>query len=680
MRKAACHSFSWRACLGTLLLLLLWEGAASLAQENAHTRHQQFLDFLKKTAANISSQPLSGIGSLENWKQRRPELRRQLFYMVGLEPMPKRTPLNAQITGILQRPNYRIEKIVFQSLPGLYVTGNFYVPHQRAGTLPAILYACGHSPHPKGAKLDYQDRAIWFASNGFATLVLDTLEFGEVPGLHHGIHDLNLWHWLSLGYTPIGVEVWNAMRALDYLETRTEVDKRRIGMTGISGGGSATWYTAALDERIVAVAPVCSTYTFGSQAAHWVAAGQCDCIYFHNTYLSDFPLVGALIAPRPLFMLSGQRDPDFPPDGYHAVFRHVKRIYDLYGSQLQEEHVRELDDDVGHQDAPLFLKAAREWMRKWLKNEQEPYREIPATKESAEDLAVLSQLPPDAINYRIHNQFVTTARLQNWRSKSDWEKRRLELIRELKDKVFRWFPEQKAPFETAILSKDGGWGSRYADYQEVAFNTEAGVRVRAQLFTPKANAVKAPVLVYVKRPGDSVYRFDLDELLPLLGRFTVLVLNPRMTEQPVGAFEYAEIERTASWIGRTVASMQVWDIWRAIEWLAQDSDVPASSISVYGKGDMGILALYAALFDERIQQIILSDPPASHWKGPALLNVLRVTDIPEVAGTFAPRRLISLTDLPHPFGYARKIYELQSRPENLSQAASLPEALEVWRY
>src|SRR2546430_14492302 len=88
----------------------------------------------------------------------------------------------------------------------------------------------GHSPHPLGAKWDYQDRADWFADHGYVCLVLDTLEFGEVPGIHHGIHDLNMFDWLSRGYTPAGVEVWNAMRALDYLETRPEVDRKRIGM------------------------------------------------------------------------------------------------------------------------------------------------------------------------------------------------------------------------------------------------------------------------------------------------------------------------------------------------------------------------------------------------------------------------------------------------------------------
>ena len=660
---------------------LSWDTPAE-AEENASTRHQQLLQFLKETAASISSQPLPGVHTLESWNQRRPELRRQLLYMLGLEPMPKRTPLRAEITGTLERPNYRIEKIVFQSLPGLYVTANLYIPHQRSGPLPAVLYACGHSPHPKGAKWDYQNRAIWFASNGFAVFVLDTLEFGEVPGLHHGIHDLNLWNWLSLGYTPIGVEVWNAMRALDYLETRTEVDKHRIGMTGISGGGSATWYTTALDDRIAAAAPVCSTFTFGSQAAHWLAAGQCDCIYFHNTYLTDFPLVGALIAPRPLFIFSGQRDADFPPDGYRAVFSQIKKIYDLYRNQFREERVRELDGDVGHTDAPAFLRGAREWMTKWLKKDPGSYKELETVKESPEDLAVLSQLPADAVNYRIHNQFIPTARLKEWPSKSSWEARRVKLIQGLKAEVFRWFPQERTPFDTNIVSDNGGWASRYANYKEVVFWSEPGVRIRGQLFTPKTNPQKSPVLLYVKRPGDSLFPYpvDFDELLPLFGRYTVLILNPRMTEHSISAFQYAEIQRTASWIGRTVASMQVWDILRAVDWLERESGIHASSVSVYGKGDMGVLALYAGLFDERIQQVILSDSPGSHWNGPALLNVLRITDIPEVAGAFAPRRLVSLTDFPHSFEYARRIYRLQSQSAKIIRGGSLPEALEVWKY
>ena len=126
--------------------------------------------------------------------------------------------------------------------------------------------------------------------------------------------------------------------------------------------------------------------------------------------------------------------------------------------------------------------------------------------------------------------------------------------------------------------------------------------------------------------------------------------------------------------------MQVWDILRSIEWLASEEKISASSVSIYGKGDMGILALYAGLFDERIQRVILNNPPASHWQGPALLNVLRVTDIPEVAAAFAPRRIVSLTTLPEQFSYARRLYNLQGHTGKLTVATSLPEALQIWKY
>ena len=158
--------------------------------------------------------------------------------------------------------------------------------------MPPIVYVSGHSPGPAGAKADYQHHGIWFARNGFVAFVLDTIEFGEIPGIHHGIHNLGMWHWLSLGYTPAGVEVWNAIRALDYLETRPEVDASRAGMTGRSGGGAITWFTAAVDERFKAAAPVHGTWTVGPHVAGDSVRENCDCIYFWNTYQIDLPLAG----------------------------------------------------------------------------------------------------------------------------------------------------------------------------------------------------------------------------------------------------------------------------------------------------------------------------------------------------------------------------------------------------
>ena len=392
-------------------------------------------------------------------------------------------------------------------------------------------------------------------------------------------------------------------------------------------------------------------------------------------------MVAALIAPRPLLIISGRKDLDFPPDGYHEVFGRSKRIYDLYAAG-DSDRIREVDDDVGHSDPPQFLREARQWMRRWLQNDPAPlYPETNAPpRETAEDLACLRQLPVDAINYRIQNQLTSPVSLKKPRSRAAWNRRRAELLAQLKGKVFRWFPREKIPFETQVSRNSGGWAPRYADYKEVSFQTEDGVRIRAQLLTPKQNPAAAPLLIYAKRPGDSIYFMDLDELLPLLGRYTVLILNPRFSELPVSPADYASIEMTAAWSGRTIAAMQVWDILRTIEWAANEERIPAHTIAIYGKGDMGILALYAALFDQRVRQVILNDPPGSHWQSPALLNALRVTDIAEVAGAFAPRRLASLTKLPESFRHTQAIYRALRASNQFVQSLSLPEALEVWKY
>src|SRR4051812_18712343 len=109
------------------------------AQETGADRHRMATNHLKVVAAEISARCLTNVPSLANWKEQRPELRRQLMEMLGLGSAPARTPMQARITGTLEKEKFRIEKLVFQSLPGLYVTGNFYVPREKSGPLPTIL-------------------------------------------------------------------------------------------------------------------------------------------------------------------------------------------------------------------------------------------------------------------------------------------------------------------------------------------------------------------------------------------------------------------------------------------------------------------------------------------------------------------------------------------------------------
>src|SRR5262249_10411765 len=162
-----------------------------------------------------------------------------------------RTPLRAAVTGTMERDDFAVEKLHFQSVPGLYVTCNLYRPKDARGRLPAVVLLVGHYDRGRnGHKAFMQDHGMWFAKNGYVCLIIDTLTRGEIRGEHLGTYRFGRWWWQSRGYTPAGVECWNGIRAIDYLVSRPDVDADRIGVTGLSGGGAGTYWLAATDDRV----------------------------------------------------------------------------------------------------------------------------------------------------------------------------------------------------------------------------------------------------------------------------------------------------------------------------------------------------------------------------------------------------------------------------------------------
>lgn len=656
-----------RALMSSLLAVC---ALSAQTRHSAQERHQLFEQYLMRRAASVTRTNLAGIDSLEAWKQRRPVERKRLLSMLGLNPMPARTPLRARITKTFARDGYRVENIVFESIPRLYVTGNLYLPAE-AGRHPAIVYVSGHAPGPWGAKVQYQHHGIWLARHGYAAFVLDTVEFGEVPGIHHGLHDLEMWDWLSLGYTPAGPEVWNAMRALDYLETRPEVDASKAGITGISGGGAITWYTAAVDERFDAAASVCATWTVEAHAALDAVHENCDCIYFVNPWRADLPAVGALIAPRPFQMLSASRDPSFPAAGYKDAYRRTRAIYDLYGAG---DKVAEYEHAAPHSDIVPFRKEANEWLNRWLRQDATPFDEGVIQREEAATLTVLDQIPEDAVNGHIHRLWVPAHTPRPHATLAAWKQRRTQLLGQLREQPFRSFPEQKVAFDP-YKSPEKGWSSRYSDAWNLELTTEEGVRVKAMLWVPRDRSRRSEALVYVKGEKDVVYPVDYDLLLPALGRMVVLQLEPRMVDYPISNYRVATLKRTAALAGSTIESQQVWDMLRAIDYLFEGEGLSPQRIHLLGRRDMGVLAMYAAALDDRVTRVIVEDPPATHWYGPALLNVLRLTDIPEAAALLAPRELVFLSPRNAAFTYTQSVYALYGTRKAVREVNGLAEAL-----
>ncbi|MCA9182362.1 MAG: acetylxylan esterase, partial [Planctomycetales bacterium] len=200
-----------------------------------------------------------------------------------------------------------------------------------------------------------------------ACLIIDTVQLGELHGEHHGTYKLGRWDWISRGYTPAGVEAWNAIRGIDLLESWPGIDGSRIGITGRSGGGAYSWYTAALDERIKVAVPVAGITDLHNHVIDGCVTGHCDCMYMINYYGWDYPKLAALIAPRPLLLANSDTDGIFPLDGVMRTHRQLKNLYAKLGAS---GHYGVIITPGPHKDTQELQVGAFRWLLRTLLGEE----------------------------------------------------------------------------------------------------------------------------------------------------------------------------------------------------------------------------------------------------------------------------------------------------------------------
>jgi len=640
--------------------------AAALGQQTCE-RTVTIRTYLCREAAKITDGAVHNLPpTASEWERQRPLRLRQYYEMMGIDhlmAMAERPPLNVRVTGTLDRPRYRIEKLYFESLPHLYVTGNLYIPKGLKGRAPAVLYVCGHSPTQK---VHYQAHARRFAELGFVTLIVDTIQFGEIRGVHHGCYSRGWFNWYSRGYTPGGVELWNGIRAVDLLQSRPEVDPERIGVTGISGGGAMSWWLGAADERVKVVAPVCGTGTIKSHVAERTVDGHCDCMFFINYYGWDLADVGALVAPRPLLVASADRDGLFSIQSIHEYCRKVEKVYQLLGAGDRFKFVQTPGPHSYH---PKSRKAIFAWFIKYLKNKDvspETIADIDDRDEAEKDLLVYGGNPPaDERVTTVQDWFIPLARPPEIKTPEDLKAAREKIVAQLRQKTFHQFPEKPVPLNVRIaMRSESRNGTKYA---RVLFTSEEGMDLAARLIVPKkaAEADRPPCLVYLRSPRSG--RWDAESFV---GRFDPsfarLVVNTRGVGETAWGDELAwHLRRAAAIAGRTVASMCVYDTLRAIEAARSLREIDGSKIVLAARGEMAAVAAYAALLDGRLAGLILADPPATlnepsnpDGTGPAteMLGALRIADLPVAAGLIWPARIAFVGKRPKSYDWTVGLY------------------------
>ncbi len=251
------------------------------------------------------------------------ERRKHLAQSLGLDPLPPKTDLRAQVTGIIQREGYRVEKIRYEARPGELVTAHLYMP-DGDGPFPVVLNPHGHWSHKKSTA-HLQSRGISLALYGFAALIVDSPGVSWDDNMANerkamGPHDD--W-WASMGAPLQGIYVWDLMRGLDYLETRKDCDTSKVGITGASGGGTAAMYAFAMDDRIKAAVPVCYIASYET-----ATTDGCLCNHVGGAILlGDRSDIMGIRAPAPAMIIGATVDADFPLEATKLAYERLKKIY-----------------------------------------------------------------------------------------------------------------------------------------------------------------------------------------------------------------------------------------------------------------------------------------------------------------------------------------------------------------
>ncbi|HKW96525.1 MAG TPA: acetylxylan esterase [Bryobacteraceae bacterium] len=531
------------------------------------------------------------IHTVDEARTRQQMVRAKILELIGGLP-EHNGPLNARVTGKIEKPHYVIEKVIFESLPQYFVTANLYRPRER-GKYPGVLAPLGHWTEGKPGM---QQIAANLAAKGFVVLAYDPVGQGErqqaydrrwrtsLGGGSTDQHILAGAQSLLAGESFARYRIWDAKRALDYLLSRPEVETDKIGCTGCSGGGTLTTYISALDPRIKVAAPACYINTFRYLFTGPTGDSEQSIPGFLAAGLDIADYI-ELFAPKPWLIVSTTGD-FFPIDGARAAFQEASDWYSLYGAK---DKIAWTIGHGGHGTPLEDREAIYGWMIRWLKDGHGSAKEEPVELAPPFDLWATESGQVDGRDlYEVIRE--------SFRKKQS-ERPASEMLADIR----KWAALDGHP-STRVLSETKG-----ADFdtQVLAIESEPGLEISAMLYTPRAAGRKPAVLL-------------IDESSALAHRMAeagdvVLSLSPRGVPAAGGRALIGDwlTNTRAMLIGRDLAGMRTGDIVRGVELLAARPDVNAEAIRGAARGVEGAWLLMAAAIDPRISRIWLDRTPYS---------------------------------------------------------------------
>lgn len=593
------------------------------------------------------------VASKENMIAYREACREKYLGILG--EFPEATPLNPQVTNTLFQDGYRVENVLFESRPGHHVAANFYVP-EGEGPFPAALIFCGHEMTSKATE-SYQKTAILFAKNGFAALVVDPISQGEMVQFtdEQGIRILRgstTEHTLLnaganlIGTSVAAYELYDNVRSLDYLLSRSEVDADRVGCLGNSGGGTQTTYFVGFDERVKVAAP-CSYIARRERNFDLHGADDgCQHALFEGREeleIGDFLI---LFAPKPLLILAGRYDfVDYT--GTVETVEELKKVY----SVLDEADKLELFTvEDGHGISKPKREAAVRWFRRWLCNDNAPVVEsgfavLSETELNCTPTGQINAMFPDERNI----QQITLDRARELEgSRKDFAANADLGVYQKQIETLLAMDTQPGTIREELVGEEKHDHFQISKY---ILRKEGEIPLPCLMYAPVQKTDPSRIVIYVPEEGKASIAGNDSLIMSHMRQGNLIILadlrgmGETLEDEEDNAWKLYNREyhnaMTSIHLGKNLVGQRVTDLLTLVDFTEKENSAKEIPVDLYASGAAAPVAIYAALFRPEIRSIhasnsirtyfdVLNYPMEVDWYSYVIPNVLAYFDLPDL--------------------------------------------------
>jgi len=624
--------------LAVVVLALGAPSGAGAAAPDAPAKPLPVLQYLGARASRLEAALPPLPERPADWSRRRAEVRRELTALLGL---PAREPMRARVLASRVEGELTIENVIYLWAERCYVPGIVVRPTQVSGRLPAVVVPPGFGGAAKTLDQNYYRPFVQrMARQGYVVLFFDDPSFGDRQA------PLAAWYAVTsaAGMQGMGVQVFDTLRGLDYLLTRPEVDPGRVGVAGLCQGSEQTWLAGALDDRFQVVVPVCGTTTYTDWARMpgylGVVLSSADPYLKNVLRHTDWPEIGACIAPRPLYIASNSGDNWWPEAGYRKVVAALQKIYALQGRPENFQHLRDLRS---HSMTP-YLPELGPWLDCHLKA-------LPETKSVAPQPCGEPPADADVKPLRYFQRLIARqadALPAEFRRPRDW--------RRYRETVTQWLRQACLLDEMHLgaVRSEGFENAGQVKTEKVVIEQDQGLALSVKIFRPMAPAApRAPAVVLShadKQCAAAPAVLNIARALAEAG-YTVAVPDHASTDgrsaRPVGSI--VSLYGAGDVTGLSPLAMRVWDDVAALAVLRRSGGVGPVALAGLGLG--GVDAAITAALNENVAGlaavgvITVRDwaervAPGDYQVMPYLPGLMPVTDWPYVYSAALPRPVL----------------------------------------